>query len=79
MTDVERRIHAVIAATFGIPASSVTDATNSNTVETWDSMNHIHLVVALEGEFGVSFEPEQAVELTSVRAIAQALQAHGVK
>jgi acyl carrier protein len=41
-------------------------------------MNHLHLVVALEAEFGVSFEPEQAIELTSVQEIEQALGAAGV-
>jgi acyl carrier protein len=75
---VQDRVRSVIAATFGVPAASVTATTSNSTIESWDSMNHIHLVVALEGEFGVSFEPEQAIELTSVRAIEQALGALGV-
>ena len=79
MTDLTTRIHSVVAATFGIEPSAIGDATSSDTVESWDSMNHIHLVVALEAEFGVSFEPEQAVELTSVGAITQALVALGVR
>jgi acyl carrier protein len=74
-TDLKRRIHAVVAATFGLPLSSISEATSSTTVESWDSMNHIHLMVALEAEFGVSFDPEHAVELTSIRAIEQALVA----
>jgi acyl carrier protein len=73
MTDVENRIRAVLAATFGVAPATISDATSNETLAAWDSMNHLHLVVALEAEFGVSFEPEQAVELTSVRAIAQAL------
>jgi acyl carrier protein len=68
-------VRAVVAATFGVPPSSINDATSSHTLQAWDSMNHIHLIVALEGEFNVSFEPEQAIELTSVRAIEQALRA----
>jgi acyl carrier protein len=79
MTDLTTRIRSVVAATFGIEPFAISDATSSDTVESWDSMNHIHLVVALEAEFGVSFEPEQAVELTSVRAITQALVALGVR
>lgn len=79
MSDVTHRIRAVIAATLGVAPSAITDTTSSDTVEAWDSMNHIHLMVALEAEFGVSFDPEQAIELTSVRAIAQALTALGVR
>jgi len=73
MSDVDTRIRSVIAATFGVAPQTITETTSSDTIDAWDSMNHLHLVVALEAEFGVSFEPEQAVELTSVRAIAAAL------
>lgn len=79
MSDLKNRVYAVVAATFGIPVSSVNEMTSSENVEAWDSMNHLHLVVALEGEFGVSFEPERAIELTSVRAIEQAVVAAGAR
>jgi acyl carrier protein len=36
-------------------------------------MHQIHLIVALEAEFGVSFDPERALELTCVRAIEDAV------
>lgn len=75
--DLAHRVRAVVAATFGVPAASVTDQSGAHSIEAWDSMNHIHLIVALEAEFGVSFEPEQAIELTTVEAIAQALAALG--
>lgn len=78
MTDVKNRIRAVIAATFGVEPSTISDATGNDTIDAWDSMNHLHLVVALEAEFGVSFEPEQAIELTSVQEIEHALGAAGV-
>ena len=31
--------------------------------EKWDSMNHLNLVVELEMEFGVSFEPEEIAKM----------------
>jgi acyl carrier protein len=77
--DLLRRVRSVVAATFGVPEAAITEATSNATLDRWDSMNHIHLIVALEGEFGVSFEPERAIELTSIREIAQALLALGAK
>ena len=50
----------------------------AETIPGWDSLTHIHLIMALEAEFGVSFAPEQAVELTSIAAIRAALGALGV-
>jgi acyl carrier protein len=67
------RIRNIVAATFGVPIASVTVESGNHSIMEWDSMNHLHLIVALEAEFGVSFEPEQAVELIDVQAIHRAL------
>jgi acyl carrier protein len=67
------RIRRVVAATFGVPMASITVESGNHSIMEWDSMNHLHLIVALEAEFGVSFEPEQAVELIDVQAVHQAL------
>jgi acyl carrier protein len=72
--DLVRRVCDIVAATFGVPAADVGPKTGMDTIEAWDSMNHLHLVVALEGELGVSFEPDVAVELTSVGAIVEAVR-----
>lgn len=74
MTGLASRVRSVVSATFGIPIAQITDATGSENLESWDSMNHLHLLVALEAEFEVSFDPEQAIELTSVRKIEDALR-----
>jgi acyl carrier protein len=73
---VQDRVRRLIASTFGVPFESVSGASGSDSIEAWDSMNHLHLIVALEGEFNVSFEPEEAIALTSVHAIEQALTRH---
>lgn len=46
------------------------DATCSQeNCEKWDSMAQLNIVVELESEFGVSFEPEQISEMKSVKDI----------
>jgi acyl carrier protein len=74
VTDLERRVSEIVAATFGVPVASITLASGSESIDTWDSINHLHLVVALESELDVSFDPEVAVELTTVRAIVDAVE-----
>ena len=39
--------------------------------EKWDSMNHLNLVVELEMEFGVSFEPEEIAKMRSFEEVVQ--------
>ena len=46
------------------------------TIAAWDSVRHLQLVLAIEEQFGLSFEAEMIPELTSVRAIASAIEAH---
>jgi acyl carrier protein len=79
MSDLSARVRSVIAATFGLSPAQVTDSTDASSIEEWGSMNHLHLLVAIEAEFGVSFEPEQAVELMSVKALEEALSQLGVR
>jgi acyl carrier protein len=76
MTDgVERRVCSVVSSVFGVPLESVHASTSQATVESWDSLSHIHLVVALEAEFSVSFTPDQTLQMTSVQAICDVLHA----
>jgi acyl carrier protein len=59
----------VFADVFEIPIEDVrTDLTPEN-VETWDSTRHLSLVIALEQEFGVQFEPEEIEQLLSFELI----------
>lgn len=56
-----------MAAILGIPAGSIDDDTSTDTVEGWDSITHLNLVIALEETFSVSFSPEESLGITSVR------------
>jgi acyl carrier protein len=64
---------AVIADVFGVDASSVHIDSSPQTIEAWDSMGHLNLILALEQSFGVQFSPEEVAAMTSVRAIDAAL------
>ena len=39
--------------------------------EKWDSMNHLNLIVELEMELGVSFEPEEIAKMRSFDDVVQ--------
>jgi acyl carrier protein len=79
MTDsIHPRICGLIADVFGVPLASVNAHSSQDTIEGWDSLTHIHLLVALEAEFGVTLDPEEAVGITSVAAIHAALVERGV-
>lgn len=63
------RVQQVVSDVLQIPLAEVTPQTSPDTVETWDSIQHLNLVLALEQEFGVEFSPEEIEELLSVELI----------
>ena len=68
----------VVAFTLGIPVDTVTDALAFQASREWDSVNHFSLMLSLEEAFGVSFDDDDFVEMTSVGAIRAALRRRGV-
>ena len=51
---------------FDVDDLVITDSTNSDEIEDWDSLNHINLVSAIEQEFGVKFTLVELVSLKNV-------------
>jgi acyl carrier protein len=70
---VADRIRGVVADVFGVPSASLTDASSPDTIDGWDSLGHVNLVLALESEFAVSISPEDAIAMVSIGRIQQVL------
>jgi acyl carrier protein len=68
------RIFRTIAAVLGVPVEELNDESSPDTVPSWDSLNHLNLVMALEGEFDISLSPEQALEMRNVAMIRAILR-----
>ena len=61
-----------IRADLNVPqndAGDITEDSSSDTIEQWDSLRHMNLVLALEDEFGVSIPDEEAADITSYKLI----------
>lgn len=71
MKDQEKKLSGVFADVFGV--ESIDDGTSIATLEAWDSIAHLTLMVALEKEFDVSIATDKAIELTGVAEIKEFL------
>lgn len=69
----QKRITHIVATIFHVPADTITPETSPQTVPAWDSVEHLNMILALEQEFRVTFEPEEIEQLTSVAAIDQVI------
>jgi acyl carrier protein len=71
------RITAVIADVFGLHVADVPPDASNETLESWDSLRHLELMMGLEMEFGVQISSEAMPELLSIKAIDDYLQEQG--
>jgi acyl carrier protein len=68
------RVKKVMVQVFGVSADRLDDDSSKDTVEGWDSVSHLNLVLALEQEFNVQFNDEQIVEMISLELIVEVLK-----
>jgi acyl carrier protein len=74
----EQRLKKVLSDVMGISSDAVNEDTSVDTVKEWDSLNHMKLVLALEGEFNISLTEEQTVEIINYPLIRSVLSEHGI-
>jgi acyl carrier protein len=71
--DIDRRVRDVIARTFRIGDPDAAEM-RMGSVQGWDSLGHMRLVVELEQEFGVSFPTYLLSELLDADRIAKEIR-----
>jgi len=72
------RLISVMAAVFNVSDETINEDSSPDTVEAWDSLKHMNLILALEDEFEIEFSEEETVELLSYKLISLVLKEHGV-
>lgn len=78
-TDPQQRFRSIVSAVLGVPIDRVDDGLSPETTDTWDSLNHINLISALEQEFGVTFPTDSLADAQSVPQLKTLLSEHGVE
>jgi len=68
--DIESKVRGVLADVFGLDAAEIGSDTSADTIEAWDSLQHLTVVLALEEEFDIQFTDEETVAVVSFDLIA---------
>jgi acyl carrier protein len=75
---VPSSLRELLADIFEISPEEVTPELSAGTLENWDSFRHLQAILAIEGEYGVQFDPQRIPELTTVALIQAELEKKGV-
>jgi len=71
---VEDRIKNVMLAVFEIPVDQIKDNSSADTIESWDSLKHMNLVVALEEEFEIELTDDEIIEMMNYKLIIEVIK-----
>lgn len=71
---MEQQVKQVMADILGVDPDSIDVSTAKDSTASWDSLNHINLVVALEQEFQISFDVTEIESMLSFSDILETLE-----
>ena len=69
------RVRGIAADVFGVKRAALHAASSPETVESWDSVQHLNLTLALEESFGFQFSPEEMDGMKTLGQIAALVEA----
>lgn len=68
--DVMKRLNDIFCTVFDDDSIVLTDETNAEDIEDWDSLEQINLIVAIENEFEMMFDMSEVSDLANVGEMA---------
>ncbi len=75
----ETRLLRCFCDALGLPHEQIIDTLSYNAVKEWDSVAHMSLVAALEGEFDVMLDTDEIISMSTVATARDILRKRGVE
>ena len=69
-----QRVKSIAADLFNVSLDQLSPASSPDTIEAWDSLNHLNLVLALERDFRIQLEPEEIEQMLSLELTAMLVE-----
>jgi acyl carrier protein len=68
------QVQSVASDIFSLPPESLTDQSSPESIESWDSTQHLNLVLALEDKFNLQLSPEEIEQMRSIGHIVRLVE-----
>ena len=68
------QIRTMASDLFGVPAERLSADSSPQTLENWDSIQHLNLVLAIEEKFGLQLSPEEIEQMKSIGETAKLIE-----
>ena len=64
--EIMEKVNEIFREVFADEDLVITDSTNSDDIEDWDSLEHISLIISMEKEFNLKFDIKEVNKLENV-------------
>jgi len=66
MSTIYEQVQAIASDLFGLPAAQITPQSSMESIEAWDSTQHLNFVLALEERFTIQLSPEEMEQMRNI-------------
>jgi acyl carrier protein len=68
------QVRGVASDLFSLPVDRIQPESSPETIESWDSTQHLNFVLALEEKFGLQLSPEEMEQMRNVGEAAKVIE-----
>ena len=72
--NIDERLKKLMSNTFCVSVDKIDDDTSQGSLDLWDSLKHMNLIIALEEEFEIEFDENEINELLNFKLIKMILE-----
>ena len=74
MKNIDNRLKNIFAILFNLSAEKIEKNFSQENTRNWDSLKHMNFIVAIEEEFKIEFDDDEAFEMTSYEKIISVIK-----
>ena len=79
MVTTTKSVQSIMAELLDMPETSIVDELSMKTVESWDSLMQMQIVMTIEETFDMVLTINEIAKMQSVLEIKQVLHEHGIQ
>jgi len=73
---MDENLVEIVSEVFGVDEDDITLETSPENLDSWDSMNHLKLVTAIEEEFSINLSMNDVEAIVDVKSLSDIVKSH---
>ena len=70
---IREKLFAVLSSLLAVPREQLGNDSSRQNLAQWDSLKHMHLMLALEEEFNIEFDDDEMADLANAGALLEVI------